>query len=238
MTTAPMTSADTGKLRPSVAGYWISGALVIAGIVGAIVWFVLGFTGLSDTIDNFERVPADGGGTVSLDGGRDYVIYVEDGDTFGSGVRVGVLDPDGAEIEIARYRTELTYDFDGRSGRASFTFRSDEEGAYTVLADGPSDVEVAVGPSVAGDLVRAIAIPFVIGGVGLLLGLVLLIVTLVRRSGAKKRRAATASPPVYGAAPPGSFPPSPGPPPGFPPGPGQPPPPPGPPPGAPPRPPR
>jgi hypothetical protein len=203
-----MPTPHDGKLRPGVAGYWLAGALVITGVAGAIIWFVLGFIGLSDTIDDFQRVPADGGGIVTLDADRDYVIYIEEDNRFGSGVRVGLIDPNGAEVDIDRYRTELTYDFGGRAGRAAFTFRSGESGDYNLLADGPTDVELAVGSSVAGDLVLAITVPFVIGGVGLLLGLLLLIVTLVRRSGAKKRRDATLPPP-YGAPPPGPPPPAP-----------------------------
>lgn len=232
MASAPMTTpADPsgGKLRPSVAGYWIGGAIIVVGIVGAIVWFVLGFVGISNVVDDFERVPADGGGTISLDGDRNYVIYVEEDDVFGSGVRVRLSDPDGNDVDIDTYATELTYDSDGRSGRAVFTFRSGEPGDYTLTAEGPRDVELAVGSSVAGDLVRTIAIPFVLGGLGLLVGVLLLVVTLVRRSGAKKRRAAAATPSTHAPGPAGY-----GPPPGFPPGLG----PPGPPPSAPPPPPR
>ena len=47
---------------------------------------------------------------------------------------------------------------------------------------------VAVGRSLAPSLVWTIATPFVIGGVGLLFGIILVVVTLVRRSADRRRR--------------------------------------------------
>lgn len=192
------------KLRPGVAGYWIGGGLVLVGIVGALVWFVLGLVGISNTVDDFERVPADGGGMVTLADDTGYVIYLED--RSGAAVRVALTDPSGDEIDIRTYVSDLDYDFGGRAGTALFTFRSNEAGDYDLTSESTSlRADVAVGPSLAGDLVRAIAIPFAIGGVGLLAGVILLIVTLVRRSADKKRRdapAVTPTPPPSGFPPP------------------------------------
>jgi hypothetical protein len=198
--TAPATPR---KLRPGVAGYWIGGALVLAGIVGAIVWFVVGLIGLSNSVDDFERVPADGGGTVTLDADTSSVIYLED--RSGAAVRLELTDPAGDPVDVRTYGSEFTYDFGGRSGTALFTFRSTEAGEYALASESSSSsATLAVGPSLASDLVWTIAMPFVIGGIGLLAGVILLIVTLVRRSGDKKRRdapTATRRPPL---PPPGS----------------------------------
>ena len=199
------------KLKPGVAGYWIGGALVLVGIVGAIVWFVIGLIGISNAVDDFERVPADGGGTVALDDDTAYVIYLEDrsASRFASNVRVTLIDPSGDTVDVRTYGSDFNYDFGGRSGTALFTFRSDEAGEYT-LASASNSVRsnLAVGRSLAGNLVWTIAMPFVIGGIGFLAGIILVIVTLVRRSGDKKRRDVSSAPmappgPGFPTAPPG-----------------------------------
>lgn len=208
------------KLKPGVAGYWVGGALMVLGIVGAVVWFVLGLIGISNSVDDFERVPADGGGTITLDAETEYVVYVEDrtSSRFGPTVRVALTDPSGASIDLDRYGSEFTYDFSGRAGTALFTFRSTEAGDYELAAESSSSLaDVAVGRSLASDLVWTIAMPFVIGGIGVLAGAILLIVTIVRRSGDKKRRTAESQPSAPYSGFPGAPPGMPGPPPAAPP---------------------
>jgi len=197
------------KLKPGVAGYWVGGALVLLGIVGAIVWFVVGLVGISNAVDDFQRVPADGGGVVALDDDTPYVIYIEDRSTsrVASNVRVTLTDPSGEPIDVRTYGSEFNYDFGGRAGTALFTFRSDEAGEYTLASESSaSRSNLAVGPSLADDLVWTIAMPFVIGGIGFLAGIILIVVTLVRRSGDKKRRDAHSRPMT---PPPPGFPPPP-----------------------------
>jgi hypothetical protein len=118
--------------------------------------------------------------TVQIDSTGDYVIYTEDPYFFGS---VQIIDPDGGPVPTSPYRSDLNYDFDGRSGRAAATFDADATGDYTVT----TDTDVAIGPSIAGDLIRTILVPFLIGGVSFLVGLIVIIVTAVRRSRSKKR---------------------------------------------------
>ncbi len=188
---SPFDPPSPRPLKPGVAGYWIGGALILIGIAGAVVWLVVGLMGISNAVDEFERVPADGGGTIALDDDRPYVVYIEDGSTsrFATDVRLAIIDPSGDEVDLRKYGTEFNYDFSGRSGAASFTFRSDEAGDYTVVSESSSSrATVAVGRSLAGTLVWTIVTPFVIGGVGLLLGIVLMVVTLTRRSTDKRRR--------------------------------------------------
>lgn len=208
------------KLRPGVGGYWVAGALVLLGIVGAVVWLVVGLIRISNSVDDFERVPADGGGTITLDAETDYVVYVEDrtSSRFGPSVRIALTDPTGTSVDLDRYATDFDYDFSGRAGNARFTFRSTAAGDYELASEtSSSGADVAVGPSIARDLVWTVAMPFVIGGIGFLAGAILFIVTIVRRSGDKKRRAAESQPstpfPGVSGAPPGM----PGPPPGAPP---------------------
>ncbi len=214
---SPFDPPSARPLKPGVAGYWIGGALILVGIAGAVVWLVVGLMGISNAVDDFERVPADGGGTIVLDADRPYVIYVEDGSTsrFATDVRLAVIDPSGGEVDLRRYGSDFNYDFGGRSGAAFFTFRSDEAGDYTVVSESSSSrATVAVGRSLAASLVWTIVTPFVIGGVGLLLGIILVVVTLARRSADKRRRDAPGTPTPQ--VPPQEFPSAP---PGFPPAP-------------------
>ena len=226
--TEAMASNVPAKLKPGLAGYWIGSLVIVLGIAAAIAWGVVGFVGLIHSVDDFARVPAEGGGTVRLDDG-DYVVYLESGSrttgASGTDVSVDISDPDGESVNVRRYSTDLNYDFDDRGGVAVYTFTADSSGDYAVTsglvsAAGPSSAELAIGPSLGGRLVRTIVIPFAIGGLALVVGIVLLIVTAVRRSGAKRRRDAE-TPRAFGG--PGGFPPAgypnppgaPGPPPPF-----------------------
>lgn len=194
-------------LRPRALWYWIGGGLIAAAGVGAIVWFVVGFMAINDTVDGFERVPFPEGGTVTIEEPGDYVIYAEGFRTTLSVTAATLTGPDGDEINTDFYSGSLTYDFGGRSGTAQHTFTAAEAGDYEIESAGgvSSDiVSYAVGESIGGDLVAALVGGFAIGGLGVLLGAIILIVTGVRRSRAKRaRRPMTPPPPSsWGQAPP------------------------------------
>lgn len=178
---APGTKVATADIRPKARWFWIGGAIMLLGVVASIVFGVLGFVGIANTVDDFARV-SEGSDTVRIDSTGEYVIYSENGSFFAS---VDVVSPDGDPVETDRYLTELTYEYNGRTGRAVSTFEATDTGRYTITTDS----DVAIGKSVAGDLIRAILIPFLIAGLGFLLGLIVIIVTAVRRSGSKKRLA-------------------------------------------------
>ncbi len=152
---------------------------MLLGIVGAFAIGVVGFFGIASTVDDFARV-SPGTATVQIDSAGDYVVYSEDPNFFGS---VEITDPDGERVSTSRYSTDLTYDFSGRSGTAAATFAAESTGEYTVT----TNVDVAIGPSIATELIRTILVPFLIGGLSFLVGLIVIIVTAVRRSRSKQR---------------------------------------------------
>ena len=130
-----------------------------------------------------------------LDDG-DYVVYAERGggeavSLFVDDVRMRPAGQEGAdEIEFEPYVSEFTYDFGNHTGRAQLTFEIDETGEYDVrVGGGPGTTATtaAFGPSVASDLVAAIVGGFVIAGIGIVLGIILLIVTGVRRRKFRQR---------------------------------------------------
>ena len=73
--------------------------------------------------------------------------------------------------------------------RAQYTVEIPEDGNYEIRAAGipGGATTVTVGPSIAGDLVGAILGGFIIGGLGVLIGVILLIVTGVRRRRFRQR---------------------------------------------------
>ena len=165
------------------------------GVVGGIIWGVTAFVGFQDAIDDFERVPVGDTGVIDLDAGE-YVVYAERGgglplSAFLGEVRMRPAGEEGAdEIEFEPYDTEFTYDFGARAGRAQFTFTIEDAGEYQVrVADAPGTTATtaAFGPSVASELVSAILGGLIIAGVGVVAGVVLLIVTGVRRRKHRQR---------------------------------------------------
>jgi hypothetical protein len=186
----PAYPAESG---PGVVGYVLGGILIAAGIIGGIAWLVVGLVGLQDTVDDFERAPVDQVKTVDLDAG-DYVAYGEKGggdaiQAVLASFRIRPAGGDGEEIDVHPYDGEVTYDFGDRPLRAQFTFEIEESGEYEVIAEGISSgaTTVAMGPSIAGDLVSAIVGALVIGGLGVIIGVALLIITGVRRRRFRQR---------------------------------------------------
>jgi hypothetical protein len=194
-------------IRPRALWYWIGALLIVAGVVGAVAWFVLGLMSLDETVDDFERVALPGGGSVTLDDAGEYVVYAEaSGTTPLRPSGITVTGPDGEPVATEVYSGSVTYGFGGRSGIAVSTFSADEPGQYvveTTSALSAGAETLAVGPSIGGDLLGAILGGFAIGAIGVLTGVVVLIVTGVRRGRAKRaRRPPTPPPSSWGQAPP------------------------------------
>ena len=189
-------------IRPRALWYWIGAAVIIAAVGGAVFWLVSGVLGLDDRVDGFERVPYPDGGTVTIDEPGEYVIYTE---SFSGEEQAGgllLVDPDGDTVDTRLYVSSLTYDFGGQAGAASQTFTAEQAGDYELSSTGLDSSGIsslAVGKSIGGDIVSAVVGAFVIGGLGVLVGAVVLIVTAVRRSRAKReRRPPTPPPSVWG----------------------------------------
>lgn len=178
----PQHSAPAADIRPKARWFWIGGGIIVLGIVGAIAFGIMSFLGIADKVDGFARV-SPGTDTIRIESTGEYVIYAEDGSFFAS---VEVISPDGEPVPTSRYLTDLNYSFEGRTGQAVATFEARDTGRFTIT----TDTRVAIGGSIAGDLLRTILLPFVIVGLTFLIGLVVIIVTAVKRSGSKKRAAA------------------------------------------------
>lgn len=184
-------------------GLWIAIALMVLGVVLGVLLVVRGVMSISGIVEDYQRVPADGGGTVQLDETGDYRVFQEFPGanselTASPAPQVTVTGPDGAEIPVERSSTSENYGVGGRDGRLLGTIEAAAPGEYQVVADGEGDL--AFGQS--GPLAPVVTILGGVFGGGLLFlaGVVLLIISLVRRASSRKP-----VPPTAWGPPPGSW---------------------------------
>jgi hypothetical protein len=216
--------AAAGK-KVSSAGYWIGGGILLVGCSIAIVWFIVAIVGLVNAPDDFQRISVPGSDTVTL-GEGDWIIYYETGyivDRSYNPPSVDVTGPDGRSINVQYSSDSYTYTVGGSQGDSLYQFSASAPGAYTIDASTVGEPglrsgdQIAVGrPLFDGGRVGGIIGSIAIGAVSFLVGLVILIVTIVRRGRARRRPAYVPYQPPYGGGPPGGGPyggPSGGPPP-------------------------
>lgn len=162
---------------------------MVAGVLAAILWVVVGIGSLSDEIDGFQRVPLGRSGEVSFSEPGGYVIYYE-GDAFpGFNADVEPLDGGRAEAPV-EYGGDLTYDMGGRSGRAVGTIRILQPGRFTFDTTSTPDAggRLAVGPTIARRLVLVVVGALALAFGGGIIGATTLIVTALKRYGVRSRR--------------------------------------------------
>ena len=175
------------RVRPSA--WWI---------VLSVVIFVLGVGGCSalvvvsavrafdvDTILSAE-------GSINLEAG-DYTVYVTEPSTT-----VIITTPDGDPVELDDYDGDASVTRDDTEYDAAFTFEPPVDGRYGVIRQGAGSV--AIGEGIGKQLGLA-GVGVLIGLVGFVAGLVIFIITLVKRSSSrnriKARQFAAAGPPAY-----------------------------------------
>jgi len=161
--------------------------MMLVAVAGFILWLVIGIAGLSSSVDHFVRASVPGEQTVQLDA-RKYIVYGESTGNFEPNFAIQVIDPEtGTAVPIAPYFGSLTYSF-GHHGWAKGTMTPPHAGSYRVITtgEGTSGASVAFGSSFAGRLVATIVGAFAFGAIAGLTGLILLIVTGVRRSRARR----------------------------------------------------
>jgi hypothetical protein len=170
-------------------GYWIGAGLVAFAVIGAIVWMVLAFGRISNTVDDFQRVSIPGRADVRLEA-HEYVIYVEGprADQAVPPVNVAITKPGGSTRPptVRAYDGSLTYSF-GRTGAAQATVTPARAGVYrvrTTAGDTAGSFQLALGDSLGGSIAFAVAGALVIGAVFGIAGIVLLIRTRRRRRAA------------------------------------------------------
>lgn len=151
-------------------------AVLLLGLLGAAAWGILAIMDVASMDEGFARTGTPGAVVVTLDGGAEAVVYVED--VPASVLRrtdLTVTGPDGTAVPVHPVGAELVYDTATSTGTAVASFSADLPGAYAVstAADlGPTAV-LAVGPDLRGALVPAVLGPSVVALAFLVLALVI-----------------------------------------------------------------
>lgn len=183
---AGVLAPERDRRRPSTAGYWLAAVIAVVGLLAGVGWGITAYLGMQRQIDDFVRVGVPGQAVVSIPEAGGRVLYYEGSESISlTDLAPQVRAPDGTAVRIEDYDLDLRYDAPaGGVGQAIGTFEVDSPGRYEVRIDGtaPPGAEVAVGESIAslklGSLVGAVLL--ILGSLGL--GIVLTIVTAVRRS--------------------------------------------------------
>jgi hypothetical protein len=196
---------------------WLSIPLLAIGVVGA----VLSFAGV---LNAFQHAFIDAG-VISTPGTEriqcrpgTYLLYTEAGSsslTAGAS-SVTVTGPLGQTMLLEQQSVAQSITRDGKRFAAGLGFAVTKAGTYTVTTHSPAGTTVLVAPSIT--TLTKYNVGWVLGVLASLLagviGLILLIVGLVKRSGARKAMAPQGGGP-WGAQPGAGWPPGPaGPPPG------------------------
>ncbi len=224
---SPPSAGERPKIKPGKGWYWVGGLLLVVGLIGGAVLGLVGVLNLKNSIEDFGRFKVENGAgaaTVTFEKPGEYSIYYESeskvcGDLGATGaepcetVAVQGEDDPPAQLDIAitsgdrslpigPAENSLDYSFSGFSGTEVATVDVDEAGAYSMVVETRREGEFAI--ALGKDVVSTI-LPWILGAlalaaVGLILGLLTLILTAVKRR-RRKREAAMAAATAYPTAP-------------------------------------
>jgi hypothetical protein len=148
--------------RPSAAGYWLAGVVLVLGLAAAIAWASVRTLAAIDGTEDFARGAIPGAVTVPVRETGKLIVYYEANDRPAlQELELVVRAPDGGVVPVSGYGSELEYDVPGRAGvvaQAVATFDATTAGVYTVSASAPAEpgAQLAVGESVGRDVVATL----------------------------------------------------------------------------------
>jgi hypothetical protein len=179
--------------RPAAIWYAIGALIIITGMVAALVGALHDVSGLDS---KFTRFAMPGSVDLHIVEPGQYVIYYEhrsvvDGEIFQTpsvtDIKCSVTNRSGEAVAINPTAYTATYTLGGREGTTLAEFSVPSPGTYVISCAYPSGkgtrVALAVAPSIAGDTLAKMFkwVALALGSLGV--GLVVLIVTVVRRAG-------------------------------------------------------
>ena len=171
-------------MRPGRVWYLLALALVVAGVV----WLIVGVSSVVSSVNNLQRVPAPGRGTVNLTHSGGYTVYYEGPGAQSSNipplhVNVTPVTPGAAVSGLTQYGSTLTYHIGSHSGRAVLTLHVTKPGHFTVTVVGQraTGADLAIGGSIGTGVVATVgpSIPLII--LGILAAILLFVIRLVRK---------------------------------------------------------
>lgn len=194
--------------------------LLVGGIVVGVALVVSGVVNVSNAVEDYQRVPVPGGGSVEITETGTYHLYYErppslvGRDDFDAS-RLAIIAPSGAQLAIVVGSSTTTYDFGERHGRSIGSFRADETGTFrirTVSLDGEGSEfgfeptgHIAVTPDSPFRSLGLVLAGVFGGGAMVLGGIISLIVGGVRRSRSKQASYVAAGGPGWGGPPGGGW---------------------------------
>lgn len=184
-----------GRPRPSAAWYVLGAGALFAGLAVAITIVIVAVLGIFTAIDDYQRVDIPGSATIQVDEPGEQIIFVEDtrelGAFLGGGPAVEVYDPDGDLLQLGGSWATQSYTHDGYHGTETNRFTAAEPGPYRVEVASaealPATARLAIGPSAFDGIPGRIVLAVLAGLGGLVVGLVVVVVTAVRRGRDKRR---------------------------------------------------
>ena len=181
-------SQPSAGRRASAVGYWVGALIAVLSLVGALIWGAFAFLGWQAHVEDFPRLTPPGTVAVSVSDPETHFVYLEhDRSTAVPDVpAVTVTAPSGAEVPTSTYGLDMRYDVPNaadRVGDAVLTFEAEETGTYLVaVADAEQGTTVAIGDDLIwGWGFQVLGIVALLLG-GLLIGVVIVIITAVRRA--------------------------------------------------------
>jgi hypothetical protein len=224
---SPPPAGGRPKIKPGKGWYWVGALLIAGGLLGGAALGVAGVLNLRNSIEDFGRFKVEdgtGAATVTFEKPGEYSIYYESESKVCADlsatpaescetVAVRGEDDPPAQLDISitsgdrslpigPAENSLDYSFSGFTGTEVATVDVDEAGSYSMVVETRREGEFAIA---LGKDVVATVLPWVLGAmalaaVGLILGLIILIVTGVKRR-RRKREAAMAAATAYPSAP-------------------------------------
>jgi hypothetical protein len=181
--------------RASTLGYWLAAAVMLAGLIGGgVLAAVTGF-GAYERLTDMPRAAVPGNVTFDVtDTGNQLVYYIGEADTSWRELGLTVIGPDGRAVPVKSYLLGMTvasiaahdhYDEYATHPRfAVATFRADQTGGYEIATTSAAEngAEIAVGENLVRPVLFGLAGALAVVLAGVATGVVLIIVTAVRRA--------------------------------------------------------
>jgi hypothetical protein len=180
----PPLEALTSRPR-SGAGYLWAVVIAVFGVTVGVAWGATTYLGMQRQIDGFARAAIPGEVTVRIADAGGRVLYYEGlGEMPLVALDVHVVGPNGRELRVGTYGTDLRYDAPGgQVGHAVGTFDARAPGRYRIETRGsaPPGSSLAIGESIPASRFAGIVGGVLVVLVSLGTAVVFVIVTAIRR---------------------------------------------------------
>lgn len=169
-----------------MTGFWLAGGIALVGLVGAVVWAVLGALSTAGSAAALARGPLPGGVATRVAEPTTLVVYYEGQPVPDLGqLGLRVTGPGGAVVPVSAYRLDLRYDspaLPGTVGTAVATFDARRVGVYRVDSAflPPAEARLAVGADIGRGFLQTLVGPLAVALVSVLAAVALAVLTAVR----------------------------------------------------------